>query len=548
MKEIDKLKPFVLSIGFVLFLLLFETYLFQRGYIKYFDKIFTGDFGHNDEYYRFLITRSVTILTGLHLFIFIFASAISKPMVKLIYWLVFTIAISLEYGYMVGLGRFSNPSSIYLALLFNDIELWSDAVLAYFNFFSIIPIIVYASFLYKTSVSDSRGFKFFSLIIIFTIGFYSVLFQFFIHHGGYTTISVGNFLQTSVFLPWYHDKFNSTDNTPRDVITYKSNRSPNNNIIFVIDESVRGDHFSVNGYNRPTTPYLESLAEQRYLYSWGISVSGATCSLEANKLLFTGATPDELNQVDSMSSIFQYSQAMGYKTYSFDGTDTIELWFGKPYDTNYTDEWRSASLFEKSEVYDIDLVIAQEINRIINNSVGNFIWFNKRGIHFNYRRYYPETETIWKPDLSIYTSEDIFGINPNKREQLVNSYDNAIRYNVDNFFRQLTKPTLPENTTIIYTSDHGQTLSEYGEHWTHCRDTKNEAIVPLLMVTTKAYEIDTTYKASHANIFPTLLDLMSFPQIERSHNYAPSLLTATSSDIQNRYYYAHSSEQILKFD
>ena len=92
------------------------------------------------------------------------------------------------------------------------------------------------------------------------------------------------------------------------------------------------------------------------------------------------------------------------------------------------------------------------------------------------------------------------------------------------------------NTIVVYTSDHGQTLQEKGEAWSHCNNTRPEVTVPLLVIGKLKAMPDTRYYASHGNIFATLLDLMGVPASARTHEYAPSLLTATEGQNQPRYF------------
>jgi glucan phosphoethanolaminetransferase (alkaline phosphatase superfamily) len=117
---------------------------------------------------------------------------------------------------------------------------------------------------------------------------------------------------------------------------------------------------------------------------------------------------------------------------------------------------------------------------------------------------------------------------------LINSYDNAIRYNVDGFFHRLDMTSRRPGTTLLYTSDHGQSLHEQGELWNHCSDQRGgslnrdrEAMVPLFMINTgeKARDASAAFnRASHANVFATLLDLMGVPGSSRRHAYEPTLL------------------------
>ncbi|MCK7485365.1 MAG: hypothetical protein MZU97_07245 [Bacillus subtilis] len=67
------------------------------------------------------------------------------------------------------------------------------------------------------------------------------------------------------------------------MIDYVSETTPQNNIVLVIDESIRGDHLSVNGYSRPTTPFLDDFAtSDADFYNWGVAIAGGTCSHTSN--------------------------------------------------------------------------------------------------------------------------------------------------------------------------------------------------------------------------------------------------------------------------
>jgi hypothetical protein len=73
------------------------------------------------------------------------------------------------------------------------------------------------------------------------------------------------------------------------------------------------------------------------------------------------------------------------------------------------------------------------------------------------------------------------------------------------------------------------------------------------MISRDALAVDTNYRASHGNIFTTLLDLMDFPAGERRYDYARSLMKAKAVDSQARYFWAGDpSERVLgsriKFD
>jgi len=73
------------------------------------------------------------------------------------------------------------------------------------------------------------------------------------------------------------------------------------------------------------------------------------------------------------------------------------------------------------------------------------------------------------------------------REKLVNTYDNGIRFQVDEFFREFVSKTTNQNYVILYTSDHGQTLAEHGQVYTHMKPDQEIVDVPDFLVSGEGY-------------------------------------------------------------
>jgi glucan phosphoethanolaminetransferase (alkaline phosphatase superfamily) len=326
-------------------------------------------------------------------------------------------------------------------------------------------------------------------------------------------------------------------NAPRTVLKPIADTHPRNNIVFIVDESVRGDHLSLNGYGTKTTPLLDELSKKGLLKNWGIAAAGGTCSVQSNNLLLTGMRiePDPKFTLYRLPTVFQYARMMGYRTYLFDG-QTANLWLGKPGDLEVIDHKFVPEDLHVERKRDTDASIALRINTLVQGSIGNFIWVNKAGVHKPYTDAYPN-ESGERPDNSWFVWYDKSA----QRDELVRTYDKAIEYNSRTFFENLLPSLNPApNTIYIYTSDHGQTLMENGATVSHCSDTKLEAIVPLFLIADSSVmpRADTGFAASHANIFPTILDLMNVPVSDRPYEYEPSLLTARSGENKTRHFFA----------
>jgi glucan phosphoethanolaminetransferase (alkaline phosphatase superfamily) len=133
------------------------------------------------------------------------------------------------------------------------------------------------------------------------------------------------------------------------------------------------------------------------------------------------------------------------------------------------------------------------------------------------------------------------------REKLVNTYDNGIRFQVDEFFRVFVSDTANQNYVILYTSDHGQTLAEHGQVYTHAKPDKVIVDVPEFLLVGERYGkkgllagIRPGIRVSHLNNFATLLDLMGVPMSLRVRLYDQSIFSLTTEDNRMRYYMSGS--------
>ena len=133
------------------------------------------------------------------------------------------------------------------------------------------------------------------------------------------------------------------------------------------------------------------------------------------------------------------------------------------------------------------------------------------------------------------------------REKLVNTYDNGIRFQVDEFFRVFVSETTNRNYVILYTSDHGQTLAEHGQAYTHMKPDEVIVDVPDFFVSGERYGrkgllagIPPGIRVSHLNNFATLLDLMGVPLSLRVRPYDKSIFSLTAEDNRARTYMSGS--------
>jgi membrane-anchored protein YejM (alkaline phosphatase superfamily) len=283
------------------------------------------------------------------------------------------------------------------------------------------------------------------------------------------------------------------------------------------------------------------LAKDGFIANWGRTAAAGTCSELSNALLYHGLPPlpDPDNRRFQNPTIFQYAQAMGYETYFFDAQANY-LWNDMRYDDLvHVDHWLNIDTLGDNR--EADFRVAEQVQALLAEKSGLFIAINKRGTHFHYNDVFPASEAVWTPIPADPTNYE----DPN---MVKNSYDNAILYNNEHFFRNLLPDTsILENSIMVYTGDHGETLGEGNRDAPHCGDSLVEANVPLLLIGQALPPLDTTFAAGHINIFATLLDLMNVPMSARLHDYPISLLKATAADSQPRTFLS-GSNMVVPFD
>ncbi|MGC2063119.1 MAG: sulfatase-like hydrolase/transferase [Thermodesulfovibrionales bacterium] len=334
---------------------------------------------------------------------------------------------------------------------------------------------------------------------------------------------------------------------------FQVSQRPRDSIIYVIDESVRGSNLSMNGYPRATTPFLQSLEKRGCLKNFGICVAAGSYTHISNAYLISGhnAFPDDDFRTDRNPTLFDYAKKMGYETVYIDINQgylprLIKTAGNGP--VRSLDRWMNEQSFEERHI-DLETTkdpgIARFLSSLLNEKGGYFIVVNKKGLHFHYHYRYPDdpASTIWRPVMEASEPIDTSAAG---REKLVNTYDNGIRFQVDEFFRVFVSETKNQNYVLLYTSDHGQTLSEQGQVYTHMKPDQVIVDVPEFIVSGEQYGrkgllagTPPGIRVSHLNNFATLLDLMGVPMFLRVRPYDKSVFSLTAEN-RVRYYMSGS--------
>jgi hypothetical protein len=289
-------------------------------------------------------------------------------------------------------------------------------------------------------------------------------------------------------------------------------------ILFIVDESVRADYLELNNPGLDDTPFLTELPN---LANFGVAVSYANCSQTSRVMLRSGARqediPDPNQRVLHQPTFWQFAKRAGYRTVHIDAWEPRHPMANfQTYDEQrYIDEKLSVSM---SPYWRVDDRVAELVWSALAKPGPVFAFVEKIGVHTPYaQNIAPHFQ--YDPKVSFSSK-----LSPDRRQEVV-TYLRAIRSRVDRFFQQLSPLFDLPGVLVIYTSDHGQSMFDGGYDVTSCSGSnavKGEGLVPLFLISgSPDSQVDFQAaarsgfnRATHSDIFPTLLSAMGFePQL-----------------------------------
>ena len=272
------------------------------------------------------------------------------------------------------------------------------------------------------------------------------------------------------------------------------------NVILIIGERIRYSNWSINGYNKKTSPNLESIEN---LISFSNHHSNGNSTAGSIPYLITQATPKKPILAYSQKTIVSLFKEAGYKTTWISSQNVFD------YIENKTEPDNVFELYNKKHT---DLNILPVFDSIIKTENKKLIVINMIGGHGSI----PKSFNKFKPNslLKKYT------LSFKNKSIYINDYDNMILLQ-DYVLSKIIKSTKHENLSsiILFTADHGCNLFEnenlfgYGSS----NPTEKETHIPLFIWgSNKFIKNNSKYSnlikhqnllTTNDNVFYTLADL-----------------------------------------
>lgn len=308
--------------------------------------------------------------------------------------------------------------------------------------------------------------------------------------------------------------------------------------VVVIGESARYGNFSINGYERPTSPELEKNKE---ILSYKDVYATANLTEIALPLILTRATPPNADLGYKEKAFTDAFAEAGFSTawianQSSDSPFISRIAADSDYSFFSMTDFDAATNFDGNLLPHLDTVLNKQNPR-------QLIVIHTLGSHFRYNFRYPEAFKYFTPAMEGTMSYSV--LSPSNKELLVNTYDNSIRY-TDHILSSIINRVQEQQTTsaVIYISDHAENLyDDEKELVFHGGSSSSvyEKHIPLFLWTSEKYkqvypqkqitlESNTGRSLSSSNFFHTILDLadIHYPGEELTASFASPLFREDS--------------------
>ena len=225
--------------------------------------------------------------------------------------------------------------------------------------------------------------------------------------------------------------------------------------VMVVGETSRALNWSLYGYGRNTNPRL-STVEGLTAFSHVLTESNTTH--KSVPMLMSPVSAHDFNTIYYQKGILTAFNEAGYRTAFFSNQrynrSFIDFFGMEAHTYDFIKEDSLSSTYNPSDDELLKLVEAE----LAKGASKQFIVLHTYGSHFNYRERYPSGSAYFTPDFPADAEVKY-------RDNLVNAYDNTIRY-TDDFLVRLIHLLQEQqaDAAMIYTSDHGEDIFDDDRH------------------------------------------------------------------------------------
>jgi len=264
------------------------------------------------------------------------------------------------------------------------------------------------------------------------------------------------------------------------------------NILLIVMDAVRADHLSCYGYDRPTTPNIDRVAERGLRFSRAVSSSSWT--LPSHASLFTGLLPFEHGThtqhnwlLDRFPTLAELLKLRGYVTAGFSNNPHVDQAQNMTQGFDIFEAvWADTTAVTARKPHN-----SEQTNKLVRRFLRQqrakpgkdpfFIFINYMDVHTPtdppepYRTNFLDPHrppgpladsATYNPDL---VREVKLTLSENDYATLRDLYDGSLNYldaKIGELLEELKNLGLYDSTLVIITSDHGELFGEH-DYYTH---------------------------------------------------------------------------------
>jgi arylsulfatase len=307
------------------------------------------------------------------------------------------------------------------------------------------------------------------------------------------------------------------------------------NVVIVLVDTLRADHMSTYGYERPTSPYLDDFAANAVVFEHARSQS--SCTFPSVNSLMTSRYPDVFARQGKdqfgipveYPAIAEILDDLGYFTVAVSQSPVVRKnpsehnpngGFGRGFDRFVEGcVWRHGTCLNRRIFKELKL-LEKPFFLYLHYMEPHAPYFHPKEYPLRFAGEYEGFDFIRdgnpKPiGEMIYGDGPRYDLTDRDIQHLIDLYDDEILF-FDEVFRSLVQELeangLLEETLIVFASDHGEEFLEHG-HISHCRGVWDTVThVPLFF---KIPGVDGRRLAAaveNVDIVPTILDYLSIDE------------------------------------
>ena len=305
-------------------------------------------------------------------------------------------------------------------------------------------------------------------------------------------------------------------------------------VILVSLDTLRADHLGCYGYERPTSPNIDILAQDSVLFENTYAQSPWTLPSHISILYALNSASHQVYFNDqgidgSLPSLASFLKEKGYITHAFTGGGYVSSIFGftKGFDAYDEPEGGRKAPLVNNEAEKLYEYTSEWLGR--NKDKPFFLFLHTFQTHGPYdcpapwNEFFLKPEHLWKKlplrNFLIKNGED-YNFSQQEHENIVALYDGEIRYTDETLIKplvtRLKELDIYDDTLLIIISDHGEEFLDHGG-WLHGGTLYEELIrVPMLIKFPQSQFKNTRVQATSRliDILPTVLEIagVSYPQ------------------------------------